>query len=61
MVIGSIRAVLEKGIELANSYLGISFPEKQISYKKCWASKCQPHCKKERCRFFNMEMQQRDV
>lgn len=55
--VASIRVVLEKGIELSKKYLGLEFPDKQIKYKKCWAATFQPNCKKEKCRFYNMEIQ----
>ncbi|OPX43921.1 hypothetical protein CLHUN_21640 [Ruminiclostridium hungatei] len=59
--VGSIRAVLEKGIELAKSNLGVVFPEKQINHKKCWAASFQPNCKKERCRFYDLEALQKEA
>ncbi|MCL2151410.1 MAG: DUF5714 domain-containing protein [Oscillospiraceae bacterium] len=56
--VASIRAVLEKGIELSELHLGIKFPERKTSYKKCWTATFQQNCKTEKCRFYNMDVQE---
>ncbi|AEJ19051.1 DUF5714 domain-containing protein [Gracilinema caldarium] len=50
--IGSVRGVLEAGVKYIKEALGIDFPTRRIEIKKCWASRLQPDCKKERCLFW---------
>lgn len=51
----SVRAALESGIESAEKYLGIIFPEKKKNYVKCWMSDFNNDCRKKRCRFYEIK------
>lgn len=50
--IGSVRAALKESVILAEKYLGLKFPPQTRSMKRCWASRLQPSCKKNKCMFY---------
>lgn len=54
---GSVRGVLNEGIKLAEEYLDVKFPEKTIDMKKCWQSKYNDDCKKQKCVYYGRELE----
>nr|WP_302595742.1 DUF5714 domain-containing protein [uncultured Cellulosilyticum sp.] len=48
----SVRRVLEKSIEVANTYLNVSFPLYEHEMKPCWQSKYNDVCRHNKCKYF---------
>jgi hypothetical protein len=51
---GSVRGVVEVAIPFLEKHLNIKFPPRQRTFKKCWVTTVHPHCKKERCKYYQV-------